>query len=252
MSSRLSNGILRLGLLNPQFGQLLGALYAVLGLTMLGALNGTGGGLFLTATITGFDGFLSQSIGGTTLLIVLLLFGGLYAGTDIVAPALEQREGVVRATKLAKLGVSLLHTLAHLAIATVVLWAVVKIVGDHAIAIWVAGVIALFVAGAALGSTLFAAVLLLVHRVRGPRAREAANQVFTGQSIPDYKNLLRMRFHADGGLTIYPLGVERACDAWRFAGDDGPKPRFAPTGAPPVAHAIDVPLRYDASGTRVT
>jgi hypothetical protein len=252
VSSRLSNGILKLGLLNQQFALLLGAVYVVLGLTMLSALKALVGTVYVNATGAGFDGFLSASIGGPTMLVVLVLFGGLYAGTDVVAPALEQREGVVRATKLARFAVAALHALGHLAIAAVVLWAAAKLVGDHSLGIWIAGLIALLVAGAALGSTLFGVVLLLVHRVRGKRARQAANQVFTGQSIPDYKNLLRMRFHADGGLTIYPLGVERACTAWRFAGDDGPKPRFTPSGAPPVAHAIDVPLRYDATGTRVS
>ena len=252
VSSRLSNGILKLGLLNQQFALLLGAVYVVLGLTMLSTLKAIVGTVYVNATASGFDGFLSAGIGGTTLFVVLVLFGGFYAGTDIVAPALEHRENVVRATKLARFGVAALHALGHLAIATIVLWATAKLVGDHTPWIWVVGLLALFVAGAALGSTLFGAVLLMVHRVRGKKARQAANQVFTGQSIPDYKNLLRMRFHADGGLTIYPLGVERACTAWRFAGDDGPKPRFTPTGAPPVAHAIDVPLRYDATGTRVT
>ncbi|HTN25213.1 MAG TPA: hypothetical protein VL120_14575 [Solirubrobacteraceae bacterium] len=252
VSRRLSNGILKLGLLNQQFALLLGAVYVVLGLTMLSALKAIVGTVYVNATAAGFDGFLSAAIGSTTVLVVLVLFGGLYAGTDIVAPALEQREGVVRATKLARFAVAALHTLGHLAIAAVVLWAAAKLVGDHTPVIWITGLLALLVAGAALGSTLFGAVLLLVHRVRGKQARQAANQVFTGQSIPDYKNLLRMRFHADGGLTIYPLGVERACTAWRFAGDDGPTPRFTPSGAPPVAHAIDGPLRYDATGTRVS
>jgi len=250
-SSRLANGILRLGLLNPQFAQLLGALYAVLGIAALGALNSGAGSLFVNATFDGFGGFLSGAAGGATLLVVLVFIGGIYGGTDIVAPALEHREGVVRATKAAKLAVALAHAVTHLAIAALVLWAVIKLIGDSAAAIWVVGLVALFAAGLVLGSTLFGAVLLAIHRVRGVKAWEAANQVFTGQSIPDYKNLLRMRFRPDGSLTIYPLGVERACTSWRHVGPDATKPRFAPAGAPPVAHAIDAPLHYDASGRRV-
>ena len=158
----------------------------------------------------------------------------------------------VRATKLAKLAVGLAHTAIHVGLAALTLWAAVQVVGDHPFWIWVAGVVALFAVGAVVGSTVFGAVLLAIHRVRGVKAWEAANQVFTGQSIPDYKNLLRMRFGADGGLTIYPLGVERACTEWRHVGPNGAKPRIAPDGAPPVAHAIDVPLRFDAHGRRVT
>ncbi len=251
-SSRLANGILKIARRNPQFAQLLGALYVLLGVTMLGALNSGTGSLYFNATHNGLHGFLSGAAGGAALLVVLLLFGGTFGATDIVAPALEHRENVVRATKLARFGVALAQAALHLAIAALVVWAVVKIVGDHPLWIWVFGLAALFAAGAALGSTLFGAALLAVHRVRGSKAKEAANQVFTGQSIPDYKNLLRMRFDRDGGLTIYPLGVERACTAWQHVGPDGAKPQFAPSGAPPVAHAIDAPLRYDATGRRVS
>jgi hypothetical protein len=251
-SSRLANGILGLGRRNPQFAQLLGAVYALLGLTALGALhNGGLGGLWLNATHDGFGGFLTGATGGATLLLVLVLFAGLFGGTDIVAPALEHREGVVRATKLAKLAVALLHAAVHVALAALTLWAVVEIVGDHPFWIWVFGVAALFAVGAVVGSTVFGAVLLAIHRVRGVLAWEAANQIFTAQSIPDYKNLLRMRFGADGGLTVYPLGVERACTDWRHVGPDGARSRIVPDGAPPVAHAIDAPLRFDAHGRRV-
>jgi hypothetical protein len=187
-------------------------------------------------------------VGGATLILIALLFGGLFAGTDVAAPPTAPNAG---ATKLAKLAVALIHVVLHVAIATLVLWAVVRLVGDHPLLIWLLGAVALFAAGSAIGSTLFAAVLLAIHRVRGEHAREAANQVFTGQSIPDYKNLLRMRFARDGSLTIYPLGVERACRDWRYAGADAAGSRFVPGGAPPVAHAIDEPLRYDAAGRRV-
>jgi hypothetical protein len=157
----------------------------------------------------------------------------------------------VRATKAARFVVALVHTALHLLIVVLVLCAVINLVGDHSFWIWVVGLVALCTAGFALGSTLFAAVLLAIHRVRGSKAWEAANAVFTGQSIPDYKNLLRMRLHHDGSLTIYPLGVERACRAWDVR-HKGAKPRIVPTGAPPVAHAIDVPLRFDAAGRRVS
>ena len=38
---------------------------------------------------------------------------------------------------------------------------------------------------------MFAFFLWFVHKWRGPKAQANANQVFTGQSIADYKNLLR-------------------------------------------------------------
>ncbi|HUR84932.1 MAG TPA: metallophosphoesterase, partial [Solirubrobacteraceae bacterium] len=250
-SSRLANGILKLARLNPSFARLLGGLYVLLGLAMLGALNSGIGDLYPTATAGGFDGFLSAGVGGMTLVVVALMFVGLFGGTDIVPRPLEPSANVVRLTKLARLAVALLHTALHLAIVALVLWAAVKIAGDHPLLIWALGLGGLFLAGTVLGATLFGAVLLAVHRVRGEQAWEAANQVFTGQSIPDYKNLLRMRFGADGGLTVYPLGVDRVGRDWRFGGWDGTGPRFAPGGPPPVVHPIDDPLRFDAAGRRL-
>ncbi|MDP2711095.1 MAG: hypothetical protein Q8O56_07735 [Solirubrobacteraceae bacterium] len=249
-SRRLSNGILRLALLNPSFAGLLGALYAVLGIAMLGALNTGAGALFDSATADGFTGFLAASTGGMTLGMVVLLFGAIFGGTDIVPGALERRTAVVRATQLARLVVTALHTAVHLTIAALVLWTGIQIAGDHPLAIWAVGLVALGAAGAALGATVFGAALLAIHKVRGDKAYANANQVFTGQSIEDYKNLVRMRFAADGSLTLYPLGVDRVGRDWDYTPDAAPAPTFAPRGAQPAAQAIDGPLTFDARGRR--
>ena len=127
-----------------------------------------------------------------------------------------------------------------------------KLVGDRPLAIWAVGLPALFVVGTAFGASLFGLVMFLIHRARGVKAWENANQVFTGQSIPDYKNLVRMRFTPDGGLTLYPLGIDRVGREWDYTPDRAPAPRFSPRGAAPVVHAIDVPLRFDARGRRIS
>jgi hypothetical protein len=250
-SRRLSNGILKLALLNPSFAALLGTLYAVLGVAMLGALNSGAGSLFANATADGFGGFLAGAAGGASLIVAALLFGGVFGGTDVVPSALERHRAVVRATQAMRIGMSLLHTAVHLAIVALVLWAVINLVGDRPLAIWVVAVVALLVAGAAAGATVFGIALLAIHKVRGVKAWENANQVFTGQSIADYKNLVRMRFAADGSLTLYPLGVDRVGRDWQHTPDQAPAPTFTPRGPAPAAHAIDVPLRYDASGRRI-
>ncbi len=249
-SRRLSNGILKLARLNPSFAGLLGGLYVLLGLAMLGALNAGADGLHESATGDGFSGFLASSAGGMSLLMVALLFGGIFGGLDIVPDKLEHKRGVVRATKLAKLAVALLHTAAHLAVATLVLWLVLRLVGDHPLAIWALGLVALFAAGAALGATVFGVFMLAVHRVRGSKSWETANQVFTAQSIPDYKNLVRMRFAADGSLTLYPLGVDRVGRDWDYTPEQAPAPKFSPRGPAPTARPIDGPLAFDRSGRR--
>jgi hypothetical protein len=250
-SRRLSTGILKLALLNPPFARMLGLMYVVLGVAMLGALNSGPGALFAKATQHGLKGFLAGAAGGVSIILAGLLFGFIHAGTEIVPRPLEPRRAVIQATRAARVGVALLHTALHLAIASLVLWAVITLVGNHPLVIWTAGLAALFAAGTALGATLFGAFLLAIHRVRGVEAWETANRVFAGQSIPDYKNLLRMRFAADGTLTIHPLGVERVGRDWRYDGTNGAQPRFSPGDPPPAVQPIDVPLRYDASGRRV-
>jgi hypothetical protein len=251
-SRRLSNGILRLAALNPAFGRLLGAVYALIGVVLLGALNAGQGGLVATATGDGFSGFLSSSAGAGIVVLGLVLLGGLYGGTDIVPGPREQRaRGIV---SLARFLVALAQTVAHLLAAALVIWAAVKIaphIWDSAIAVWLLGLPAAFVVGATFGTTVFAFFMLLVHKVRGEQAQACANQVFTGQSIGDYKNLLRMHLGRDGSLTIYPLGVDAACREWDLA-EPRPAPRFEPRGTAPQVHAIDRTLRFDASGDRMT
>jgi len=248
-SRRLSNGIVGLARLNPAFAALMGAIYVLLGLAMLGALNAGDGGLLDRPG--GFSGFLSEAAGGMTILLALALFGAVFGGTDIKPDAQEVRGGRRGSTQLAKLLVALAHTLVHLLVAAGLTYLASTLApGAAPIVAWGLAVVLLFAAGAAIGSTVFALVLLAIHRVRGPRAPEAANQVFTGQSIADYKNLVRMRFAADGSLTLYPLGVERVGRDWRYEGRQGSGSRFEPRGGPPRVHPVDGPLRFDAAGRR--
>ena len=249
-SRRLSNGVLQLARLNPSFAGLIGGLYVLLGMAMLGALNGGADGLYETATANGFSGLLAAAAGGMSLVVVALLFGATFGSLDLVPNPLEQKMGVVRATKLARLAVALAHAAIHVLIATLVLWLVLKVVGDHPLAIWALGLAALFAAGVALGATVWGFFMLVVHKVRGSKAWRNANEVFTAQSIPDYKNLVRMRFAADGSVTLYPLGVDRTGRAWDYTPEAAPAPTFSPRGARPVAHAIDGPLEFDRSGRR--
>ena len=88
---------------------------------------------------------------------------------------------------------------------------------------------------------------------RAPVAgREGVGEHLSGQSIADYKNLLRMRLHSDGRLTVYPLGVDRVGHDWRHVGRNGAEPKFAPGDAPPTVCPIDALLHYDVKGRRVT
>jgi Calcineurin-like phosphoesterase len=246
-SRRLSNGILRLAQLNPSFAALIGALYVLLGLAMLDALNAAEGPL--TEAARGLAGILAP--GGMSIVLGLLLFGAVFGATDIKPDALQTQRAGRAATQLAKGLVAAAHTLIHLLLAGMLVYLAVSVAPDGApILAWLLAVVLLFGAGFTAGATVFGVFLLAIHRIRGPKAPEAANQVFTGQSIADYKNLVRMRFGADGSLTLYPLGVDEVGRDWRYEGRQEGRARFEPRGAPPQVHPIDGPLKFDASGRR--
>jgi hypothetical protein len=61
------------------------------------------------------------------------------------------------------------------------------------------------------GSFIMGIYLYLSLNVFGRHANEA----FSSLAIEDYKNFLRMRIEADGGLTIFPVRVRRVPRKWR-------------------------------------
>jgi hypothetical protein len=65
-------------------------------------------------------------------------------------------------------------------------------------------------AGGLAGGLLFGAWLIMTNEAFTWHEQE----VFSSQSIADYRSFLRMRIDADG-LTIYPLGIRRACTRWQ-------------------------------------
>ncbi|MBA3746730.1 MAG: hypothetical protein H0W96_04445 [Solirubrobacterales bacterium] len=248
-SRRLSAGILKLAALNPAFGRLLGAFYLLLGGGMLAALDAGSGGIVKNAEGPFFLGFFERAAGGLSITIAVLMLVGLLAGVDIKPNAFGKPPRWL--AFVARLALAALQTAAHVVIAGAAIWLVIEIAsGAPTFWIWVLGLGVSFATGAILGTTVFAAFMLFVHRVRKEKAQACSNQIFTGQSIPDYKNLLRIRLAPDGTLTIYPLGVDKACTEWELA-DPKPRARFEPRGSKPQVHPIDVPLQFDAKGNRL-
>ncbi|MBA3746101.1 MAG: metallophosphoesterase [Solirubrobacterales bacterium] len=244
-SRRLSNGILKLAALNPAFGRLLGVIYALVGIAILSGRNVDEG-----IATQSFGGFLSQAAGFMGVIVLAaLLFGGIYGGADVKPVAGESRTAV----SLQRFAISLAQTLVHLVVAAFTIWLATEIAPEiwaATIFLWIVGLPLAFLAGATIGATVFAVFMWIVHKVRVSKAQACANQVFTGQSIPDYKNLLRMRLGRDGSLTIWALGVDHACTEWDLA-DPAPAPRFEPRGPAPKVERIDGPLQFDASGNRL-
>ena len=260
-SRRLSNGILKLAALNPGFGRLLGALYALNGVALLGGIDanvdnavnetneliesaqgtGTIDVFFDTATNANYFHFLGNGFGAMSIVLAVCLFAAIFGAMDIK-----------QSTPLRFL-FTLAHVFFFLLAVSLVMWGVVNFapdIWDTTASIWILGIVLTYLLGRTYGASLFGLFLWIVHKLRGPKAQANANQVFTGQSIADYKNLLRIHLARDGSLTIHALGVDKVCQTWDLA-DEAPGPRFEPRGDAPRVHAIDEPLRFDGSGNRV-
>jgi hypothetical protein len=70
------------------------------------------------------------------------------------------------------------------------------------------------------------------------------NEVYAPLHHEDLKNFLRLHFDADGGLTIYPIGIDRVGRHWKLR-PDAPEhqPWFESEDGPPRAHLIEPPIR---------
>jgi hypothetical protein len=251
VSARLGNGVLRLAALNPGFGRLFGIVYALIAVAMLGSVNSGAGRLVDDATAGGFGDFLGNAAGTLPIVLAILLFAGFYGATEIKLAPLEQRSKLAIAA--ARFVVAALHTMLHLLAVAVAVWVALKIgaeIWDATTFLWVLCLAAAFAAGQVAGATIFGAFMLLVHKTRGGKARGNANQVFSAQSIADYKNFLRLHLAADGALTIYPLGVDRVGREWDHVDSDGSVPRFAPRHAAPEVALVDEVLHFDGAGNR--
>ena len=103
-------------------------------------------------------------------------------------------------------------------------------------------VIGMLVLGGILGGVLLALYLLLFSFVGGFHLGEA----YSGQHIPDYKNFLRLHLDPAGKLTIYPIGVRKACRTWTpQPGPPEDRPWFDP-GEPLQAELIEDPIEIPA------
>ncbi|MCB1986438.1 MAG: metallophosphoesterase [Burkholderiales bacterium] len=71
---------------------------------------------------------------------------------------------------------------------------------------------AMIVIGGFFGGAIMGIYLWLSNSLIGAHS----NEVFSSQSIPDYKNFLRLQIDKTGQLTIYPVGVEKVCKKWQL------------------------------------
>jgi hypothetical protein len=124
------------------------------------------------------------------------------------------RAGINRGGRLAFLA-GAVHGALHVLLALGLLWFMgrvniawlgMKVDDVQQVTLFILGMLLL---GGVLGGLLFGLWMVLTNTAWGLHGQE----VFSSQRIDDYKCFLRMRFES-GGLTIYPLKLERVCRHW--------------------------------------
>jgi hypothetical protein len=109
------------------------------------------------------------------------------------------------------------HTAAQVLMHGLIAWLSIQIVdalGFEGVMFMIAVGVLVLVLGAALGSLVFGAYLVVALAVFGWHA----NENFSASRFESYKNFLRIHVGADG-ITVYPIGIERPCTRWTVAAD---------------------------------
>jgi len=182
-SRALSTGIFpRLPMRNPGFATLLGIVHA----------------LFLLSLKGRADQLLS--------LPAFLMIGLMIAGSLFFAVGLSH--GMMRRIPVL---LGLAHGTAHVILGYAGYFAWREFPFDNQPWPW-PGVLAFVVYAPIAG--LIATELSALYLFVASSFRVNLNELFAGQGIEDYKGFLRMRFGADGSLTIYPIGVDKVSRKW--------------------------------------
>jgi hypothetical protein len=135
--------------------------------------------------------------------------------------------------------VGLLHGAAHLALAALGTWAWWEL-PMHAWR-WPWSLVATLVIYGVV-SGLAATELVAVYLLLAARVGVNVNELFSAQGIIDSKSFLRLRFAADGTLTVYALGVRRSARRWQPAAHgEAHHPWLNPIGRL-KAHLIEEPI----------
>ncbi len=97
----------------------------------------------------------------------------------------------------------------------------------------------LFGLGWIVGSTIMGVYLFISLNI----FHRHSNETFSALANPDYKNFLRLRFEANGDLTIFPIGLRRVPRKWRRQTEGQPGPSYVPDtdGLSPAAVAAQRP-----------
>jgi hypothetical protein len=95
------------------------------------------------------------------------------------------------------------------------------------------------------GRSVLATNDFIAHRID---PRQHANDVFAPQAIEGYKGFIRLRLDANGGMTLFPIGVTQVVRDWRLKKPTNDErelcePWYEPaSGIPPQPELIEEPV----------
>jgi hypothetical protein len=233
LSLRLGRGVVRLPLRNPGLVGVLGAFQLLCAWALYGAVHQPGEGAAevlprLAPGEVAFGLLRSPLAVALCALLTVVLVG--------FTKARSRSRG---------LAVGGTHAAAQLALVVAGVWTAARLLSGLGAPWFAFGFAAWVTVAGGLAATLVLAVYLLLADHAGCNS----NELFSAMALPDYKNFLRLHLGADGTLTVYPVGVDRACREWRLRGGGEPgDPWFEPDGEPPRPRLIEPPLRITVGG----
>ncbi|HEX2294183.1 MAG TPA: metallophosphoesterase [Actinomycetota bacterium] len=181
-------GVFSLLFKNPSFAFLMGALYALFGWAAVGVER---------AGLVDTIGEVAWKIARSPFLLVVILVGRALVGFTKSSGAKRWLVGIA-------------HTAAHLVGVGACVWIAAELVEPSSRPGRIAFVGVVAVAGAVVGTMVMAAYLYVADWFGCN-----TNEVFAAQHLETYKNFLRLKVD-DAGVTVYPIGVEKAWKRWRW------------------------------------
>jgi hypothetical protein len=244
-SKKMSRGVLRLynPLFAPTLGLLVGGIYALFALVLAAGLRDRSTGLLDNFNRRGRVQMLGDALTPRFFALSALLFLSLIARAEVEAatPARKRWKRSLYGS---------LHAAAHVGPAVAATLAALrglKRISFPDNGFWpgytAAGIVFCF--GWQWGRSVLATNDFIAHRID---PRQHANDVFAPQAIEGYKGFIRLRLDANGGMTLFPIGVTQVVRDWRLKKPTNDErelcePWYEPaSGIPPQPELIEEPV----------
>jgi len=223
--------------INPTFGFLTAFLYLLTAWAVSADIGRLGFSQIGEAITTTLHEVVNKPDAGFWVIAMLLLFF-LFTDTH---------------SRLYRVFGGLVHGLAHLAAVFFIAWGAAYLFSQHfepgSFAFVWRFALAVAAGGWVAGSLILGIYLLVSLNV----FRRHSDEAFASLRIQDFKQFLRLRFAADGSLTIFPIGILRVPRRWKEAPAGAGGPGLLPDDPRATAPAlIEDPIPAGSTGARAS